>query len=107
LGIGEAGTGWVLLEPGGNTTDSYTWGQGNVSNNVVEAYALWEGVCIAKDQNVAKMVVLGDFMMVVRAIIKKSQFDNNVFNGIISHILSLIEDLTTSKVCILKESLML
>jgi ribonuclease HI len=43
-----------------------------VSNNIVEAYALYEGVCIAKEKNVSKIVVFGDSMMVVRAINKRS-----------------------------------
>jgi hypothetical protein len=36
-----------------------------VLNNVVEAYALYEGVCIVKYRNVSKIMVFGDILMVV------------------------------------------
>jgi ribonuclease HI len=82
-----AGAGGSLLDHRGNILASCTWGLGRVSNNVVEAYALYEGVCIAKVRNVSKIVVFGYSMMVVQTIIKKSQSRSNVFNGIISRTL--------------------
>jgi hypothetical protein len=41
--------GGSLLDPGENTIAFYAWGLGMVSNNVAKAYALYEGVCIAKE----------------------------------------------------------
>jgi ribonuclease HI len=63
---------------------------GNVSNNIVEAYALWEGVQIAREKRISKIVILGDSMMVAWEIIKISMTGNNVFNSIISHTLTLL-----------------
>lgn len=76
-----------------------------VSNNVVEAYALYKGVYIAKERNVPKIVVFRDSMTVVRAINKRSQYENNISNGIISRILSLIEGLYEFKLYHVKREL--
>jgi hypothetical protein len=46
-------------------------GLGRVSNNVVEAYALYEGICIEKERNISKIALFTNSMMVVQVIIKK------------------------------------
>jgi len=94
-----------VLDPRGNIIVSYALGLRMVSNNVVEAYALYEVVCIDKERNVSKIVVLGDSMMVVQAINKKIQSKRNVFNGITSRTLSLIEGFVEFKIFQVKREL--
>jgi hypothetical protein len=48
------GTGGSLRDPKGNPITSYSWGLSNVSNNIVEAYALWEGVKIVRERRITK-----------------------------------------------------
>jgi ribonuclease HI len=79
-----AGAGGSLLDPGGNTLVSYAWGLGRVSNNIVESYALYKGICIARERNITNIEMFGDSMMVVQAITKKKQFGSNIFNNIVS-----------------------
>jgi len=76
-----------------------------VSNNIVEAYALYEGVCLVKERNVSKIAVFGDSMMVVRSLNKKIQSKSNVFNDIISCTLSLIEGFVKFKIYHVKRDL--
>jgi ribonuclease HI len=87
--VGVVGLSGSLLEPGGNIIVYYTWGLGTTSNNIIEAYALYEGLCIMKERNITKIVVFRDSMIIVRLIAKRSQTDNNLLNGIIYRILSL------------------
>jgi hypothetical protein len=62
-------------------------------------------VCIVKERNVPKIVVFGDSMMVVRAINKRIQFENKIFNNNISHILSLIDGFDEFKLYHVKREL--
>ena len=57
--------GGSLLDPRGNIVVYYAWGLGIDSNNIVESYTLYEGLCIAKERSIAKTVVFGDSMMIV------------------------------------------
>jgi ribonuclease HI len=49
-----------------NIVIHYSWGLGAASNNIVEAYALLQGLSITKEWNITKLVVFGDSMMVVK-----------------------------------------
>jgi ribonuclease HI len=70
----------------------YAWGLGSVSNNIVEAYALWAGLRLAKDMGILKLSILGDSMLVIRALIKRNIVGNNIFIGIMSHTLALLSE---------------
>jgi ribonuclease HI len=61
-----------------------------ISNNIVEAYALWEGLKIAKEMGIHKLHILGDSMLVIRVMIKRNIVGNNVLIGIMSHFLALL-----------------
>jgi ribonuclease HI len=57
---------------------------------LIEAYALWEGIKFAKAMGIRKLTILGDSMLVIRAIIKQNIIGNNIFIGVISHSLALL-----------------
>jgi hypothetical protein len=60
-----AGAGGSLLDPGNNITTYYTWDLGILSNNIVQDYALYEGLSIAKERNIAKLALFEDSMIFV------------------------------------------
>lgn len=84
--------GGIIRNPKGNLVTSYAWGLGNVSNNTVEAYVLWEDIEIAREMRIHKLVIFGNSMLVIRAIIKRSIVENNVFIGIIPRSLALLAE---------------
>jgi len=43
----------------------------NVTNNIVKAYALWAGLKLAKDMKILDLTILGDSMLVARAMIER------------------------------------
>jgi len=80
-------------------------GLGNISNNIVEAYALWERVFITIDKRVINIVILGDSIMVVRVIIKRTMIKNNASNSIISRIFSLLVEFDKVKIFHIKREI--
>jgi hypothetical protein len=55
-----------------------------------KAYALWQGIRIGTGKGIQRIIILGDSMLVIQAIIKQSNVGNNLFIGTISHILSFL-----------------
>jgi ribonuclease HI len=51
--------------------------------NEKEAYALFEGIRIVKSMGIQKLTILGDSMLMIRAIIKRSIIKSNVFTGVL------------------------
>jgi ribonuclease HI len=74
------GAGASLFDPRGNTISYYAWGLGTATNNIVEAYALYEGLKLAKVCNISHIKVFGDSMMIVRVVIKRNLTENNHLN---------------------------
>jgi ribonuclease HI len=97
--------GGIICDPEGTLVAHYAWGLGNVSNNIVEFYALWEGIRFTKAMGIQKLTIFGDSMLVIRAIIKRNIIGNNVFIGIISHSLSLLVEFEVYNVFHIKREL--
>jgi hypothetical protein len=57
---------------------------------IVDAYAHWEGIRIAKEMVIHKLTILGDSMLVIRAMIKINNVGNNVFTRIMSRFLDIL-----------------
>jgi ribonuclease HI len=58
----------TIHDPRGNQIVNYALGFGNVSNNLVEAYSLWCGLIIAKDEGIKSLIVFGDSLLVIRVV---------------------------------------
>jgi ribonuclease HI len=56
-----AGAGGVLYGPGGNLESTFAWSIGHSSNNQVEAYALLQGLILAKAQGITVLTVSSGF----------------------------------------------
>jgi hypothetical protein len=91
--VGTAGVRGIICDLGGNTVMYYAWGLSTVSNNVVEEYALWIGLILARDLEISKISILGDSMMVVRSIIKRKNSSSNVVTDIILDSLTLLKEI--------------
>jgi ribonuclease HI len=50
----------------------YAWGIGKVTNNSMEAYALWLGIKLAKEYGLQKLIIIGYSMIVIMALINCS-----------------------------------
>jgi ribonuclease HI len=59
-----------MCKPGGQHVISCSWGLGSMTNNEAEALALFTGIHLAQSEGIQKLVVCGDSMMIIRALVK-------------------------------------
>jgi hypothetical protein len=57
---GEAGVGGVLYGPRGNQILDFSWNLGKTSNNMVEAYAVYQGILLTQEQQLNHITIVGD-----------------------------------------------
>jgi ribonuclease HI len=69
---GVAGVGGSIHDLGGRQVDHYALGLGNVSKNLAEAYSLWCGIVIVKEEGIKSLTVLGDSMLVIRVVMDQA-----------------------------------
>jgi len=87
-----AGAGRIICNPRGNSIVHFAWGLGKVSNNIFEAYFIWKGVNIAREKGIRKITILGDSMIVIRALIKRHVVSNNAIVGILASTQALLNE---------------
>jgi ribonuclease HI len=63
-----------------------------VSNNFAEAYALWQGIRLAMAKGIQKIIILGDPILMIRAIINQTDIGTKVHPGVISRALNLLAE---------------
>eukprot|EP00253_Pinus_taeda_P010228 PITA_10228 len=63
---GIAGSGGVLLNPGGFTEMRFHSGLGIETNNRAEALALWQGLNLAINRNILSLFVFGDSRLIIQ-----------------------------------------
>jgi ribonuclease HI len=68
---------------------------GTMSNNEVEAYALYEGIMLDQSMGIEKLTICGDSMMVIREIIQESIVGGNVYTSVMSRSLTLLKNVGT------------
>ena len=66
--LGEAGGGGVVINPTGKVEIEYSWNIGHESNNMVEAYGLWQGLKQVQNVGADKAVVIGDSRLIIQAV---------------------------------------
>ena len=52
--------GGIIFDPGGNIITSFAWGIGRKSNNEVELLSLYLGLELVGQNNINKILVVGD-----------------------------------------------
>jgi len=66
---GVAGSGGVLLNPGGSQEMRFHWGLGIETNNRAEALALWQGLNLEINRNILSLSVFGDSRLIIQALL--------------------------------------
>jgi hypothetical protein len=64
--LGEADAGGVLYDPRGNWELNYYWNIGITSNNKVESYTVYQGVQLAKQNQIIELNSVGDSKNTIR-----------------------------------------
>ena len=64
---GKAGGGGVVINPRGKVEIEYTWNIGQDSNNMAEAYGLWQGLKLVQKEGVDEVMVIGDSRLIIQA----------------------------------------
>jgi ribonuclease HI len=84
--------GGVINKPRGKIVTNYAWGLGSLTNNEVEALALYVGINLALSNRINNLIICGDSMLVIRAIVHKNITGGNIYKGIMSHILDILKN---------------
>ena len=85
---GRAGGGGVVIDPDGKVEIEYYWNIGYDSNNMVEAYGLWQGLKQLKKKGVDEVMVFGDSKLIIHALNGGSQGKNERIARLINRIRS-------------------
>ena len=64
---GRAGGGGVVINPRGKVEIEYSWNIGHDSNNMAEAYGLWQGLKLVQKEGVDEVMVIGDSRLIIQA----------------------------------------
>ena len=65
---GRVGGGEVIINPGGKVEIEYYWNIGYNSNNMAEAYGLWQGLKQVQKKGVEEVMVIGDSRLIIQAL---------------------------------------
>jgi ribonuclease HI len=90
---GPMGASGILIDSNGNKLATFAWGLGTMTNNIVEAYALYARLRLVKECNISQISIFGDPMLIVKAVLKKQTVENNLLNGILQRIGTITEAL--------------
>jgi ribonuclease HI len=71
--IWETCIGEEINHPRGHIILKYAWGLGTMTNNEVDAYALNEGTKWDLLKGILRIIICGDSMIIIRAIIQKKK----------------------------------
>jgi hypothetical protein len=97
--------GGIICDPKGHIVAQFAWGLGSISNNYVEAYTLWKGISIARDQGIKSITILYDSLIVIRALVKGQVVGNMVLANVFVRILNLLKEFEFYKLIHIKREL--
>ena len=83
---GRAGGGGVIINPRGKAEIEYSWSVGHESNNIAEAYGLWQGLKQVQNLGVEEVVIIGDSRLIIHALIKGRKGNNERLEGLLKRI---------------------
>ena len=61
------------MDPRGTSRTYFSWGLDIASNNRAGAYALWQGLKVAKGMSVQYLIVIGDSKTIISHMVHKSK----------------------------------
>ena len=82
----RAGGGGFVINPRGKTEIEYSWSIRHESNNMVEAYGLWQGLKQVQKLGVEEVVIIGDSRLIIHALIKGRKGNNERLEGLLKRI---------------------
>ena len=82
-----AGGGGVIIFPEGNIETEYYWNIGNDTNNMAEAYGIWQGLKLLEAMGVDEAIMLGDSRLIIQAMNGTSQCQNLRLSRLLKRIL--------------------
>ena len=74
---GKAEGGGVIINPDGEVEVEYSWNIGYETNNIAEAYGLWQGLKQLLGKKVEEVLVFGDSRIIIQAMNEGRKSDNN------------------------------
>ena len=86
---GVAGAGGVIMSPKGNDEYEYYWNIGIDTNNMVEAYGIWQGLKKQETLGVEEAIVIGDSRLIIQAMFGTRQGNNLRLSRLIKRIQSI------------------
>ena len=88
---GKVGGGGVIINPNGKVEVEYSWNIGYDTNNMAEAYGLWQGLKQLRVKKVDKVMVFGDSRIIIQAMNGGRRSDNIRIARLIRRIRSIIK----------------
>jgi ribonuclease HI len=76
--------GGVILDPKGNTKNTFEWGLGKATNNQAEAFALFQGLRIIDNKHIRNIIVIGDLTLIINLMLKVTPPSNGTLIRIIT-----------------------
>ena len=83
---GRAGGGGVIINPRGKAEIEYSWSIGHESNNMAEAYGLWQGLKQVQKLGADEVVVIGDSRLIIQALSRGRRGKNERLEGLLKRI---------------------
>ena len=83
---GKAGGGGVVINHNGKVETEYAWNIGHDSNNMAEAYGLWQGLKQVQKVGVDEAVVIGDSRLIIQAVSEGRQSKNERMERLLKRI---------------------
>ena len=83
---GRARGGGVIINPQGKAEIEYSWSIGHESNNIAEAYGLWQGLKQVQKLGVEEVVIIGDSRLIIQALIRGRRGKNERLEGLLKRI---------------------
>ena len=74
--LGKAGGGGVIINPDGKVKVDYCWNIGYETNNMAEAYGMWQGLKQLLVKKVDEVMVFGDSRVIIQAMNGGRRSDN-------------------------------
>lgn len=87
-----AGAGGIIYKPGDQIVTNYAWGLGSLTNNEAEAYALYACINLGFYKRIKNLIICGDSMLVIRAIVHKNITGGNIYKGIMPRALDMLKN---------------
>ena len=83
--------GGVIIDLNGKVEIDYSWNIGNDSNNMAEAYGLWQGLKQLQKKGVEEVMVFGDSRVIIQALNGGRRGKNGIIARLINRIRSKVK----------------